>query len=69
LNAPDRKALQPRFCCPVCDRGDYEPVMGMYAGKPFHAGIYRCSNCGFGFVDPAPFRSSLRLGPVPATPV
>jgi hypothetical protein len=59
----DGMQATPVFCCPLCERDKYEPVMGQHTGKPFHTGIYRCTNCRFGFADPARFAESLRSPP------
>jgi hypothetical protein len=57
--APDKHDLRLPFCCPVCDHERYEPVMGSHRGQPFHTGIFRCAGCGFGFIDPTRYATSV----------
>jgi DNA-directed RNA polymerase subunit M/transcription elongation factor TFIIS len=42
------------FVCPSCQSATYEAVTIPTAFTPEHeTGVYRCSRCGFGFLDPA----------------
>lgn len=49
------------FCCPICNSGKYEEVLGpMSMSNPIPEARYRCKGCSVIFADPEKFSAAAK---------
>jgi hypothetical protein len=48
-----RQPVDGEFLCPLCTSEQFEQVLVVADDERYETGLYRCSGCGFAFVNPS----------------
>jgi transposase-like protein len=58
MSSRPKKLHENDFSCPLCTADHFEPVLAVADDEQFETGLYRCSGCGFAFVNPRRYTRS-----------